>query len=815
MVRKRNKNRKKPTPEKLGASLSIEALTECARHALQKGDFKEAIGHCKALIKNESQPENLALLAEAYYGRACALSAKGMHKEAVLIWRNRTEFCATPLVEPLFFRLLAAAGQVDEALALFNQQHSKLEQAQLGAVRELFASLAIAGFDQVLSELPAADPVVVDYPAAFAALQAYCDSDDETLQQQLKAIPFRSPYRDLRQLLKALVSETPAQLIQRISKTSAFMSLAQAIEASLLADKALLSNLNEQSPQSRSFILALKGWHSQQTFINELTQLGSSPSAEAMIRLTIRHRQSLGDAYVEQLTSRLAIHVPKISALLKCTKSKLNPLMLAVIEARRLELREVHPADIFDAWGHAVDLLKQRLGSEDESATKLTLALLFHHVLALEKKLGAPGYVLQESLQKIIHYDPQDKSAYLQLIPALRSDKKLKEARAMVELALRHFPDDMAILTEAVETALAGNAFKKAAGIASQILAKDPINQRVRQALIDAHLAHARKQTGQKKYALAEKELKAANEWAKDQTDQAKVELVHGVLAFEQQYYEAAAEQFKSATEKLGGPLCGRFFLLLELNKQHCNSAPLLEQCKLDKSIKKIELDDLLALLKQFDGALKNENPERINEAFEQLKISMKQCAKLRYTFDDGLQICENFNRYHCHELRQHFARAALKHWRNASAYVYHELDAAAKLGDELSDKALNRLRRALMQAEHNNDKGLEYKLESLLDNELAFNPFDGFDDDAETPFGDIAMPSTDSLIDLMLENLPPHEVKQLEQEMGKGGLRQHIKELIEAQGMEGTSPDFAPSQKPKKPKKKPPSNHPNQTELF
>jgi len=828
MVRKRNKNRKKSTPAKATVEFSTEVLTERARCALQNENFKEAIGHCKALIKDESRPERLALLAKAYHGRARALADKGMHKEAVMIWRNRTEFCATALADPFFFRLLAAVGQLDEALALFNEQRSELEQAdQLNAARELFAALAIAGFDQILSELPDDDPVLVDYPAALAALQAYCEGDDKALQQQLKAIPFRSPFRDLRQLLKALISETAestASLIQRIPETSAFISLAQSIGVSLLPDEALLSTLNEQTSPSRSFVLTLKGWHSPQAFINELTQLDNPPSPEAVIRLAARHQQLLGEHYVTLVTSRLAIHSPNIRALLKRTKSRLNPLPLAVTEARRLELKDAHPIDIFEAWGDVISLVKGYLeNNEGGSETKLILALIYRHVHELEKKFGAPEDVLLQSLQQITHYDPEDKSAYLQLIPALRSSKQLKEARRLLEQALSYFPDDMAILTEAVETALAGNAFKKAAGIARQILAKDPINQRVRQALIDAHLAHCRKQINQKKYTLAEKELAEAGEWAKSQTDGAKVGLVRGVLQFKQQDYEAAAEQFKSATEQLGGALCGRFFLLLELSRQNCNSTSLLKQCKLEKSIKNVELPDLLALLQHLDGALQNEAPERINKTFKQLKTSMKQCARLSYTFDDGVRICETLQRYQLHELRQYYAKSALKHWRNAAVYIYHELDAeAAQSYGELSDKAYGRLKRALMRAENDGDKGLTYKLQALTEGQF-FNPFNDFDDDDDlnlfgNPFNDVGIPSIDMLIDLMLDNIPPHELKKLEKEMGKKDLRQHLQEIIEAQALdEGLPliPGTGSPKAPKKPKKKNCPDHTNQTELF
>lgn len=69
-------------------------------------------------------------------------------------------------------------------------------------LREQLAAQALAGRTEVIAGLSPEDPVVLDHPIAVDALQAYCRGDDIALESHLKRLPFRSPYRDLRQILK-------------------------------------------------------------------------------------------------------------------------------------------------------------------------------------------------------------------------------------------------------------------------------------------------------------------------------------------------------------------------------------------------------------------------------------------------------------------------------------------------------------------------------------------------------------------------------------------------------------------------------------
>ena len=78
---------------------------------------------------------------------------------------------------------------------------------------------------------------------------------------------------------------------------------------------------------------------------------------------------------------------------------------------------------------------------------------------------------------------------------------------------------------------MARSAYKKAVGFARRVLTLDPINQPVRQRMIELQLAHARKQMRSGRADLAGKALSQAAEWERADAPSAPLRIRPGPVA--------------------------------------------------------------------------------------------------------------------------------------------------------------------------------------------------------------------------------------------------------------------------------------------
>ncbi|WP_213380461.1 tetratricopeptide repeat protein [Allochromatium tepidum] len=103
-----------PTRDKpKSAPLSVGQLAEKARTALNAGDFRDAVNDYKLLLKQEPRPDWRDGLTAAYAGRARELAAKGMLKEALVMWENRAALAPDLPMEADQLTLLARLGRFD------------------------------------------------------------------------------------------------------------------------------------------------------------------------------------------------------------------------------------------------------------------------------------------------------------------------------------------------------------------------------------------------------------------------------------------------------------------------------------------------------------------------------------------------------------------------------------------------------------------------------------------------------------------------------------------------------------------------------
>ena len=135
--------------------------------------------------------------------------------------------------------------------------------------------------------------------------------------------------------------------------------------------------------------------------------------------------------------------------------------------------------------------------------SRLMAGVIYRHVAGLAEKhpeiAGGDTSPSIDYLERSLRADPDHLPAVLKLIGLYRTEGQDKDWHRLAEDAAQRFPQQSAILLQAVDLAIARKAYKKAVGFARRILAIDPINQAVRQRMIELQITHARRQARSKR----------------------------------------------------------------------------------------------------------------------------------------------------------------------------------------------------------------------------------------------------------------------------------------------------------------------------
>lgn len=795
MTRRRKKNRKsRAGASKSQAGPTLEQLETQARNLLQAGKHREAIAALKRLLHLEQRPEWTESLAQAYAGRAHGLAVKGMFKEAAVIWRNRADVCHRFLAEPSYIELLFQSGQFEAALQLIQEQYLQIEErGDLPRLRLLCAAQVLAGQESLLDLFPEDDPLRRDFPAALAAVQAYCKGDDVELERQSKAIPFRSPFRDLRQILKALslLHGDPSgaeALLHRVDAGSPFFPLSTTIRDSQLPDQDFIRRYQGMGAAERRFAAALKGWSAEQLRLaQELYQLDERPGVDKSLRFLLRNKEALGDQYVRDTAMRILVSHPRGEVAYTKSLGQLPRFHRDRIAVLRME-EEAPPHEVFNAWSDLCLILDEpELRQDPENA--LIEALILRRLSRQWLEIGPPNPPALTALESALRCDPDDQPSYLELIRLYRKAGKLKDARRLLDQALSRYPEDTGVLTEAVETAMASSAFKKAARFARRTLELDPINPKVRDILLSSHLAHARKQIQQKKIPLARRETEAAANWARTEEAQGRIDLVRGILELSDGDRAAARSCFLSGFERTGGGLVGRFQLLMEAARMGRPMASVLKEARLPRLPRKPTREQVLSLIRALSESV-NEDEGTLFEAVEFLEGPLKSAARLDFSLAEMERLCEAWLRLELSDLRIPYARAALKRWPDTPVFVFHQIDASQEMFMPISAGERQRLERAHRRARSEGDMRTVHRIEELLD---AGFPFVEPDDEPFDPFGFDAGPGglpdgliLEQIVDMLMQPGGPPEIAEMKRELGAKGTRSLLQEMLQ----EGSDPD-------------------------
>jgi len=438
--------------------------------------------------------------------------------------------------------------------------------------------------------------------------------------------------------------------------------------------------------------------------------------------------------------------------------------------------------DIIQAWDWVVAQLKRSYRSPgDDSALRMALIerRLVSHWGMLDSPLhGEAAYRLEQSLE----YDPDDLPTYRLLIAHYRKRRQLKDARRILDSALQRWEDQLELLNEALETAVAGGAFKKAGGFARRILQLDPINRRAKQSLFFAHLSHARKQISKGRQDLADKELAAAGEWAEG-ADRARLDLVAGIALLGRDAV-AATRALAATVQQLGGGMSGSLELAAEASRMGHRPAAVLNKIGL-KPNGLPDREDLLTFCRLLREWREAESAPSL-KVLETFSSPMRAAAKLELSRDESESLCETLRLYAWNEMRLHHAKAALKRWPQEPVFEFHAFD--ARHGEFVwgaSRPELRRLEQAAERAREAADERTFHRIRELLAAGPPRFPFmDPFlDDEPDEDFGLGATAAEDVPFDVLLDMLRNSplgpQIREMERVLGPEQLREMLHSMM------------------------------------
>jgi cellulose synthase operon protein C len=551
----------------------VEVLAARGREALRVGRFKEAMEVFKQLARQDGRPEWSERLSDAYAGRAHALAEKGMFKEAAMVLENTRTVDGLVREPVLYLTSLVRQGQ-----------YQKAQQAALHHVDRVPAAAAsrVAGMAAVLSlvvptraEAQGAKPLdgtpwLEQCGAARVALDAWLEGKpSDEVEHLVSRIPLRSSFGPLRLILKSLVTPSYARgkalgLLAMVPPDSSFAPVAAA--AAALAD------------DSAALLVRLSGLHpAQQAFAVETR--GVPPAASAMLSQIVEAERR-GAAALFALLVKPGLPLPEHDLRIACLNLLPEiPDYLTQFDRRFGPASTVErgrvlalAAEARDNWRQAQahwDTVAEALSAQLAPDAPLAHAVVLRHLadLALRHpevrgELGTDP--VADYLERSLAADPGHLPATLALLEHYRTTESPKDWHRMTDRATQRFPGNTVILLHAVDAAVARDAYKKAAGFARRLLALDPINQPVRQRMIELQLAHARKQMRAGRADLAGKALAQAAEWEPSDTPSAPLRIGQALVATHGDQTEAGETRLREAVQLGGGGIAGWFRAALE-----------------------------------------------------------------------------------------------------------------------------------------------------------------------------------------------------------------------------------------------------------
>ncbi len=742
--------RKQKHTKKAATKITLQQREVKAKNALDNGHYQKAIVNLRQMLKEDERAEWQEDARYAHHQLAEQLSDIKKYRDVVSLYESGAKLCGFSLYAFEYVEALLASKQFDKAARHYLILQDDSEKNLVKTIQAELAAYAIAGETKIIKQLPENDPVVIDYEPALQLLKAYCATDNAQVEKQLKLISFRSPYRDLRQIIAAAIKldvedeiATGCEQLARISPESAFSALADTLQLASQKPKQLLASWASLSMHQQQFVKQVKGWGKEKDkLLKKLAGLAEEPTFSEVYRLADSFR-AVDPDYFSDIAKKAAIHAIALNSrviTLKRFNQRFSQSSVtcrfhieALVESLKFKQGIVDEYDPFWGLDKAWKVYREVLANADNKGKKqniaLQQALIYRYLVEMMlKKMDDFNENLADYIEQSLVLDPQDKASHVQLIRYYLDNKETKQVRENVNRAVYYYPDDLAILLLAAESAIASNAFKKAANYAKTLLAVDPINREARRLLCQAHLAHSRKQIKTKKWHLVEKELKEAEQWANEPIIKAIIALQTAIMlkAQSENNNNLVIESLKQAQLLMETDLNTRFLIRLETISvsRERDAKPLHKLIKLNWIFSKIQQKPaLFSFMEQVNRCAVMYDSKAISQVLRQLLPVLKTVIKKEISLAEYEKILEFWQRHDQDSILQNYVKAAVKQHGKSPMLTYYRYVNTR----HLKHQAYDEVDLAIDEAQEQGDTVIASRLISLLRMQLDSASLGGF----------------------------------------------------------------------------------------
>jgi hypothetical protein len=664
--------------QKAVSGTTEDSLEQQALSQLNAMHYKEAIALYKELLAVSDDDKWQKQIAYCYLQRALTFAARGMLKEALVLWENHCQYTQPPYqaYDYYIIWLIEAKNQtkIHTCLAQLSAQQLDKQYPGLASVLGLLIMTAHSEFQQYL---PQDSVFIAHFKLVQTALQAYQDSNQEKLTETLKKLPYRSAFRDFRTLLNAVIVmpaeiEKTRSLLAKISENSPYNQMARLLQSSTLEGSALAEALLKFSSKQRRIIGQIKGLNIKQLeLVDQLFRRKDRLSDKVKFNLAIQYKALCGAEVAKQFCQELLVTYPvgikdfkkKFSSINKFEENRLN----ALIYERD---RNGYEAEFF--WKKCVKIL-----IDEDADNNLKIALILRHIVNLQEYDDERTELLIESLD----YDPDDRDSYMQILDYYGKQQEAgKDYRLWLKKTVDKFPQDIDVLTLAINTATEKKAYKKASQYALKLLKIDPLNSFAKQVLFSSHLARTRQLIKDKKYQLVENEIQQAEKLNLDKVHITQIQLMRGLFCFFDQDKQQGLQLIVESLNKLNSdPLNASFQAIMEAQLTGLPVATLLRELPSAKEhiLSAQELTRFIRRLKEYVN--EDANQQLLHKSLAKIKSSLKE-SLLQPTVDENqlLTLCQLLDKINHFELLCHCAKIALDSWENP-IWKYYQVYAETK----------------------------------------------------------------------------------------------------------------------------------------